>query len=99
VSLIAELSIFPVGRGESLSPYVARAVAVIQASGLAYQLNPMGTCIEGEWREVMDVVERCLTELKKDCSRISLNLKVDWRAGREEGLASKTLAVESRLKG
>ncbi len=97
MSAIAELSIFPLGAHGSLSPYVARAVRIIKESGLPYQLGPMGTCIEGEWREVMAVVEKCFEALKADQERIYVNLKVDWRAGREDGLTAKPKAVESLL--
>ena len=63
MSVIVEFSIFPMDKGESLSPYVARALNVIQESGLAYELNPMGTCVEGEWSEVMALVDRCFQGL------------------------------------
>lgn len=98
MSVIAELSIFPVGAGVSLSPFVAKAVDVIRQSGLPYQLGPMGTCIEGQWPEVMDVVTRCFDALKADHDRVYLTLKADWRAGREGGLASKTEAVRTLLR-
>jgi uncharacterized protein (TIGR00106 family) len=91
-------SLFPLGAQGSLSPYVAKAVGVIKDSGLPYQLGPMGTCIEGEWQEVMDVVTRCFNTLKEDQDRVYLTLKVDWRAGRASGLTSKTQSVESYLR-
>lgn len=98
MSVVAELSIFPLGETGGLSPHVAKAVDVIRQSGLPYQLGPMGTCIEGEWPEVMDVVTRCFEALKADHGRVYLTLKADWRAGREGGLASKTEAVQSLLR-
>jgi hypothetical protein len=38
MSVIVEFSIFPMDKGESLSPYVARAFNLIQESGLSYEL-------------------------------------------------------------
>ena len=35
MSVIVEFSIFPIDKGESLSPYVARALKIIQDSGLS----------------------------------------------------------------
>lgn len=99
MSLIAELSLFPVDKGPSVSPYVARAVSLIRASGLPHRLTPMGTCIEGEWAEVMAVVERCFRALAADSDRVYLTLKVDWRRGREGGLGAKTGSVERLLAG
>lgn len=99
MSLIAELSLFPMDKGHSLSPYVARAVSIIRESGLPHALTPMGTCIEGEWGEVMAVVERCFEAMAADSDRVYLTLKVDWRRGRVGGLGAKTGAVESILAG
>ena len=98
MSVIVEFSIFPLDKGESLSPYVARALKIIQESGLPYELNPMGTCVEGEWKDVMALVDRCFQELQKDCNRISLALKADYRMGSSGRLKSKVKSVQEKLK-
>ena len=98
MSVIVEFSIFPMDKGESLSPYVARALKTIQDSGLPYELNPMGTCVEGEWGEVMALVDKCFQGLEKDCSRINLSLKADYRRGPGGRLKSKVASVKEKLK-
>ena len=98
MSVIIEFSIFPMDKGESLSPYVARALKMIQNSGLPYEMNPMGTCVEGEWGEVMALVDRCFQELEKDCSRINLSLKADYRKGLSGRMKSKVASVKEKLK-
>lgn len=98
MSVIAELSIFPLNASTSLSPFVARVLTVIKSSGLSHELGPMGTCIEGSWSEVMDVVDRCYQELEKDCDRIYLTLKVDAHQGRGSRLKSKVRSVEDKLR-
>lgn len=98
MSVIAELSIFPMDKGVSMSPYVARVVTVIKQSGLAYDFGPMGTTIEGEWDEVMGTVSACYKELEQDCDRIYLTLKVDARKGRINGLKGKTDSVAAKLE-
>ena len=98
MSTIVEFSIFPLDKGESLSPYVARALKLIKDSGLPYELNPMGTCVEGEWREVMALVDRCFQALEKDCNRISLSLKADYRKGPAGRMKSKVVSVREKLK-
>ena len=97
MSVIIELSIFPTDKGGSVSPYVARALKIIKASGLPYELNPMGTCIEGEWEAVMNVVNACFQDLKKDCDRVYLAMKADYRKGRIGGLGQKVTAVETKM--
>lgn len=95
--VLLEFSMAPAGKGESVSEYVARILDVIDKSGVAYQLTPMGTILEGEWPEVMGVVTACFEALKTDCKRIGLHLKVDYRAGPAGRLKSKTAKVEERL--
>ncbi|GFM33608.1 MTH1187 family thiamine-binding protein [Desulfovibrio subterraneus] len=94
MSVIAELSIFPMDKGDSVSPYVKRALNVLKSSGLMFQLNPMGTVIEGDWDSVMAAVSDCYKALEADCDRIYMTLKIDARKGREYGMLSKVAAVE-----
>jgi uncharacterized protein (TIGR00106 family) len=97
MSVIVNLALFPMGKGESASPYVARAAKIIRASGLPNQLHPMGTCIEGEWDEVMAVVGRCFKALENDCGRIYLTLAADYRKGVDDRLGRKVASVEEKL--
>ncbi|MFP4533448.1 MAG: MTH1187 family thiamine-binding protein [Desulfobacterales bacterium] len=97
MSVIIELSIFPLDKGVSVSPYVARVVKIIEGSGLSYTLNPMGTCIEGEWPEVLQVVDQCFKELQNDCDRIYLTMKADYRKDRSDGLTGKVKSVKSQM--
>ena len=88
----------PLGKEESVSKYVARVVDVIDRSELPYVLTPMGTIVEGEsWEEVMDVLKKGFEELKKDCSRVSITMKIDYREGKSGRLVSKVKSVEEKL--
>ena len=97
MSTLAELSIFPLDKGASVSSYVAKMLKIIQNSALEYELGPMGTCIEGEWEEVMDVVDKCFKTLAAECNRIYINLKIDYRKGRNNGLKTKVQSVRGKL--
>jgi uncharacterized protein (TIGR00106 family) len=97
MSTLIDFSIFPVGKDESVSPYVARVVRIIKDSGLQYKLGPMGTTMEGEWDELADVVTRCFKELKKDCARIYMSAKVDYRERGSNRMASKVKSVDELL--
>jgi uncharacterized protein (TIGR00106 family) len=96
--VLLEFSMSPLGKGESVGKYVARSLDIIDKSGVAYRLNPMGTVLEGEWDEVFDVVRRCYLRMRKDCNRISCTIKVDFRKGHSGRLSGKTASVERRLK-
>jgi uncharacterized protein (TIGR00106 family) len=92
--VLLEFSIFPNDKGVSLSPYVARAIDIVDKSGLPYRLHSMGTVIEGEWDEAMGVVTRCFEELARDCERITVTIKVDYRQGKSGRLSSKIDSIE-----
>lgn len=95
--LLAEFSIWPMDKGESVGAYVARALDIVDRSGLPYKLGPLGTCIEGEWPEVMAVIQKCYEELAKDSNRISCTVKMDWRRGQEGRLDAKVRSVQEKV--
>lgn len=96
--VMLEFSMSPMDKGESLSKYVSEIIDYIDKSGVTYKLTPMGTILEGEWDDVMDVVSGCYGVMSESCDRISLNLKADIRKGTGSRLESKIQAVEGRLK-
>ena len=96
--VLLEFSMSPLGKGESVGKYVSRSLEIIDQSGVEYRLNPMGTVLEGEWDEVMDVVSQCYKRMKKDCNRISCTIKIDYRKGKSGRLNGKVASVEKRLK-
>jgi uncharacterized protein (TIGR00106 family) len=98
MSVIVDFSIFPVGKGESVSKEVARAAALIRQRGLPHTMGPMGTSVEGEWEEVMDLVRDCFYEMKKECGRIYMTIKVDYRKGKEGRLTGKVKSLKEKMK-
>jgi uncharacterized protein (TIGR00106 family) len=96
--VLLDFSMAPMGKGESVAPYVARCLEIVVASGLDYRLHAMGTTLEGEWDQVFDVVRRCFEALKKDCDRISCSIKVDYRKGPAGRLHSKVRHVQELVK-
>ena len=95
--VLLEFSMAPSTKGESMSPYVARSLDIIDKSGLPYQLTPMGTIIEGEWVEVMAVVTACFETMRTDCDRIGTHIKIDYRAGPGGRITAKVDSVQKKL--
>ena len=93
--VLLDFSMTPLGKGESVSPYVARCLEVVAASGLDYRLHAMGTTLEGELDQVLDVVRRCFQALQADCDRISCSIKIDYRKGPGGRLDSKVQKVQA----
>lgn len=97
MSILLEFSMTPLDKGESVGAYVARSLDLIDKSGLPYRLGPMGTCLEGEWEEVMAVVKKCFERMRQDSRRITISIKIDAREGGSGRLESKVASVENEL--
>jgi uncharacterized protein (TIGR00106 family) len=93
--VLLDFSMTPLGKGESVSAYVARCMEVVAASGLDHNLHAMGTTLEGELDDVLAVVRRCFEALHADCDRISCSIKIDSRNGPGGRLRSKVEKVQS----
>jgi len=95
--VLLEFSMFPLDQGDSLSPFVALSLDIIDRSGLDYQCHAMGTILEGDFDQVMGVVKQCFERMTQDCGRIECSLKLDYREGRTGRLEGKVASVEEKL--
>ncbi|VAV84146.1 hypothetical protein MNBD_DELTA01-775 [hydrothermal vent metagenome] len=96
--MMVEFSIIPIGRDEGISESVARALALVDKSGLDYKITPMGTVVEGSWDEVIGLIKECHTEVLKEAARIVTKITIDDRPSRADGrLAQKIESVEKHL--
>jgi uncharacterized protein (TIGR00106 family) len=88
----------PLGKGESVSKYVAKVVDIVDRSGLPYVITPMGTIIESNsWEEVMPVLEKGFDQIKEECARVSIVIKIDYRKGTSRRLKTKIDSLEKKL--
>jgi uncharacterized protein (TIGR00106 family) len=94
---IAEFSITPIGAGVSVGDHVARAVDIVDRSGLPYRLHPMGTVVEGPLDDVLALIARCHRAVAADCERVSTVIKIDDRRGAMGQIDAKVAGVERRL--
>ncbi len=95
--ILLEFSMVPIGKGDSISPYVARCLDIVDGSGLDYRLTAMGTIVEGEVDQVLEIMRRCLDALATDCDRITCTAKLDYRKGQAGRLDAKVKSVEEKL--
>ena len=95
--MIAEVSIIPIGREVSVSPEVAKVIKIIDQSGVPYMVNPMGTVLEGEWDQVMDLVKRCHQEVFKDNERVYTKITIDDRKGKTDRIHGKVASLEAKV--
>lgn len=95
--VLLEMSIVPLGVGESVSQYVAQCVELIDQSGLDYELHSMGTVVEGELPEVLALMQACIEKIAESSNRVTCTAKLDYRQGASGRLKAKVASVESKL--
>ena len=99
--ITADLCIIPMGIEESgLGEYVAKAVEIIEESGLNYQLTAMGTQIESndlnQLYAVCESVQEAIFEM--GVPRVYTVLKIDDRRDKENRtLEEKIKSVKNRM--
>lgn len=94
--MLFELSVVPIGKGAHVSRDIAEAVEVIADAGLPYRLTPSSTCVEGEWTEVMPVIERAHRRLRENCPHVLTMIKIEDQADAANLLERNIRSVEEK---
>jgi uncharacterized protein (TIGR00106 family) len=95
--MLAMFSIIPMNKGESLSNEVAKVINLVDRSGLKYQVTAMGTLVEGEWEEVMNLIKLCHDIVRKGSERVYTRISIDDREGATGSIISKVASVEKKI--
>lgn len=95
--MIAEFSLVPIGKGEELGELVAKIVDIVDVSGLPYQLTAMGTLVEGEWDDIMELIKECHFKMRQYSSRVLTLISIDDRENAKSRLKGKVNEVEEIL--
>jgi uncharacterized protein (TIGR00106 family) len=97
-AMLAELSILPLGSDDShLSDELAEVLKLVDGFGLPHQLTPSGTCIEGEWNEVIELIHQCHNRVRAQSSHVVTLIKIEDEEERIRQVDSKCHL--SRAKG
>ena len=94
---LLEFSMTPLGQGDSVSKYVARSLELIDASGLDYELHAMGTIVEGELDQLLELLKQCFEAMAEHADRISCSAKFDYRCDQSGRIRGKVKSVEKLL--
>jgi uncharacterized protein (TIGR00106 family) len=98
--VIAEVTFSPLGTATpSLSRYVTAALAVLKDHPeVKYELNPMGTVLEGDRRDILNVVEAMNDAIfAAGALRVGTTLKIDERRDKEASMQHKVDVVRQGL--
>ena len=95
--MLVEFSIIPIGAGSSIGDQLARVLKIVDASGLPYKINPMGTVIEGSWNEIIKLIKKCHDTVMKSGDRVYTTISVDDRKGKPNRIEEKVKSIEKRI--
>lgn len=85
MTVIAEVTTYPLDKGISLSGYVKKAIKVLDESGYDYVIGPMATAIEAETvEELLVLIGKMHNAIADECARISTTIRIDDRRDRED---------------
>lgn len=95
---IMEISVVPIGVGSSVSNYVAKCIEIIKRSGLSYEVTAMGTIIEGDIEQLLELallVHRVPFEM--GAKRVLTNIKIDERIDKKATIDSKIASIKNKI--
>ncbi len=94
--ILAQLSVYPIGEGTSLSRFVKKGIQVIKESGFKYEIGGMSTAIEvPDLDSLFQLVKKVhQAHLNEGARRIVIDLKVDDRRDKEATIERKRNAVK-----
>ncbi len=84
----AALQLLPFGNDKEKYTIIDNAIALIEKSGLKYKVCPFETVVEGQPKEIYDLIESIRHESLKHCTDILLNVKFH-AANRDLGFEEK----------
>lgn len=74
------LQVIPNVADELVYPVVDKVIAMIEESGLTYEVGPMETTIEGELDELMEIVKKAqYVCVKEGATRVISMVKIDYK--------------------
>ena len=94
--MVVFFSIVPIGAGQELKQQVSEVVGIIDRSGLPYRLTAMGTEVEGDWDEVLQVVRKAHDTGRRFTGRVLTHVAIDHREvfhGRLKGKVHDVAAI------
>ncbi len=95
--MLIQFSMFPTGGSESASGEVSKIIDIVDRSGLPYKTSSMSTVIEGEWDEVLEIINKCRLKLRESSNRIYMVLSMDDRKDADNRLTGKVASLEKKL--
>ena len=94
MKVIADICVVPFTGKASVRAEVTRAHEILAATGLPVLLHGYGTNIEGDYRTIMEALEKIHLELHENgATRISTTIRLGSRTDKDQSIQDKVDAV------
>jgi uncharacterized protein (TIGR00106 family) len=92
-------AIFPTDKGDSVSKYVSKVVAMVRDTGFAYNLSAMGTVVETETLDqALEVIKNAYKLLHPYSDRVYVVANFDVQTNKPIGrINGKIKSIESKI--
>jgi uncharacterized protein (TIGR00106 family) len=97
--MLFSVAMFPIGDGPSLHKPVAEVINEFNTAGLHFDVGPADTVIEGDWDDIMPVLQRAEERLRAHHNRVFMVITVDDYVGVENRLHTAVGEIERELHG
>ena len=93
--VLGQVSVYPIGKGISLSRYVKKGISVIKESGYHYEVGGLSTVVEAPDLDALFALIKKIhaAHLAEGAERIIIDLKVDDRRDKNATIQTKIKAV------
>ena len=83
--MIVQFSINPMD-SEHISTDVQKITSHLEQRKIKYWVGPIGTSIQGEWNEIMPVIQECHQMIAGNHARVLTNIIIDDHKGNEHDI-------------
>ena len=96
---LMQLTVIPVGSGVSVGEYVAQIQHHLEHENVTFQLNDMGTLVEGDIKYILSIIERIYEiPFKNGAVRVVTNITIDDRRDKKIKIGDKIRSVSKKVK-
>jgi len=91
------ISVYSFGDGDSQVEPVASLVEELATAGIPYRAQAMQTVAEGEWEQVMPILQEAYRSLTEKYDRVYMNISMDEHGGLSRRLEGAVDDLEEEL--
>jgi uncharacterized protein YqgV (UPF0045/DUF77 family) len=84
------IQIVPIADAHKSYPVIDECIGMIQHSGIAYQVTPFETVLEGHYKEIMALVDKLYALALSQSEELVINIRIHAKNGKDVYGTDKT---------